>query len=214
MTNVLTQLSDLELSALVASKICHDAIGPVGAINNGLEVLDEDEDEDARTYALDLIRASTHKASAKLQFARFAFGAAGSAGAVIDLNTAEQISRGYVGEEKHSLIWSIPPGHMSKDYVKLLLNLVAISVSALPRGGEISVSMTGEMEQPTFAITCTGANVREPQHLPAMLAGTFEDNLDALTIQAYYTYRLAGAAAMAIQVASTPEAVNITANPA
>ena len=91
------QPTDLELAALISSKICHDVIGPVGAIYNGLEILDEDDDAQAKTYALDVIRNVTEQASARLQFARFAFGAAGSAGAQIDLATAEQISRGLIG---------------------------------------------------------------------------------------------------------------------
>ena len=91
------QPTDLELAALISSKICHDVIGPVGAIYNGLEILDEDDDAQAKNYALDVIRNVTAQASARLQFARFAFGAAGSAGAQIDLATAEQISRGLIG---------------------------------------------------------------------------------------------------------------------
>src|SRR5262249_19860931 len=85
--------TDLERAALISSKSRHDVIGPVGAIYNGLEILDEDDDEEPKSYALDVIRNVTEQASARLQFARFAFGAAGSAGAMIDLNTAEQISR-------------------------------------------------------------------------------------------------------------------------
>ncbi len=77
--------TDLELAALISSKICHDVIGPVGAIYNGLEILDEDDDQEAKNYALDVIRNVTEQASARLQFCRFAFGAAGSAGAMIDL---------------------------------------------------------------------------------------------------------------------------------
>ena len=75
--------TDLELAALISSKICHDVIGPVGAIYNGLEILDEDDDQEAKNYALDVIRNVTEQASARLQFCRFAFGAAG-----IDLATA------------------------------------------------------------------------------------------------------------------------------
>ena len=134
------QPSDLELAALISSKICHDIINPVGAIYNGLEILDEEDDEEAKNYALDVIRNVTEQASARLQFARFAFGAAGSAGSMIDLGTAEQISRGFLGQGKHKLVWHGAPGHMGKDKVKLLLNLVASAVSALPRGGEIEVA--------------------------------------------------------------------------
>src|SRR5690606_38792540 len=127
--------TDLELAALISSKICHDVIGPVGAIYNGLEILDDDDDVQAKSYALDVIRNVTEQASARLQFARFAFGAAGSAGALIDLGTAEQISRGFVGQNKHKLVWRGIPGHMVKDKVKLLLNLIAGAITALPRGG-------------------------------------------------------------------------------
>ena len=92
--------TDLELAALISSKICHDVIGPVGAIYNGLEILAEDDDEEAKAYAMTVIRNVTEQASARLQFARFAFGAAGSAGALIDLTTAEQISRGFLGQRQ------------------------------------------------------------------------------------------------------------------
>src|SRR5262245_44732726 len=97
--------SDLELAALISSKICHDVIGPVSAINNGLEILDEEEDAQSKTYALDVIRNVTETASARLQFARFAFGAAGSAGASIELGQAEALCRGLLGKGKHKLVW-------------------------------------------------------------------------------------------------------------
>ena len=74
----------LDLAALLCSRVCHDLISPVGAIVNGLEVLEEEKDEETKTFALDLIKKSASTASAKLQFCRIAFGAAGSAGAQID----------------------------------------------------------------------------------------------------------------------------------
>jgi histidine phosphotransferase ChpT len=192
--------TDLELAALISSKICHDVIGPVGAIYNGLEILDEDDDEEAKSYALDVIRNVTEQASARLQFARFAFGAAGSAGAMIDLATAEQISRGFIGQGKHRLNWHTVPGHMGKDKVKLLLNLVASAVTALPRGGDIEVKMSGTLENPSFLIRCHGTGARPPQHLTEFIAGEHAPALDAMTIQAYYTWRLASAAGMNLEV--------------
>jgi histidine phosphotransferase ChpT len=72
-------IGDLELAALISSRICHDVISPVGAIANGLEMLDEEQDQAMREQAMALIRKSAYQASAKLQFARLAFGAAGSA---------------------------------------------------------------------------------------------------------------------------------------
>src|SRR6201988_4629209 len=90
----------LDLAALLCSRVCHDLISPVGAIVNGLEVMDEDKDEETKVFALDLIKKSAKQASAKLQFCRLAFGAAGSAGAQIDLGDAEAVARGFLGGEK------------------------------------------------------------------------------------------------------------------
>src|ERR1700693_6443312 len=75
----------LDLAALLCSRVCHDLISPVGAIVNGLEVMDEDKDEETKVFALDLIKKSAKQASAKLQFCRLAFGAAGPAGGPIEL---------------------------------------------------------------------------------------------------------------------------------
>ncbi len=208
-----TNPTDLELAALISSKICHDVIGPVGAIYNGLEILDEDDDEEAKNYALDVIRNVTEQASARLQFARFAFGAAGSAGAMIDLGTAEQISRGFIGKGKHNLIWRTVPGHMGKDKVKLLLNLVASAVTALPRGGDIEVQMGGSLENPSFLIRCRGATARPPQHLAEFIAGEHPPPLDAMTIQAYYTWRLASTAGMRLEVLRDGHDILLSAKP-
>jgi len=205
--------TDLELAALVSSKICHDVIGPVGAIYNGLEILNEDDDAEAKSYALNVIRNVTEQASARLQFARFAFGAAGSAGAVIDLGTAEQISRGFIGQGKHKLVWKGGPGHMAKDKVKLLLNLVASAITCLPRGGDIEVGIGGPLEAPRFAFRCRGTGARPPQYLTEFVAGEQPPQLDAMTIQAYYTWRLATTAGMRLEIAKDGADILLTALP-
>ena len=96
----LLALGALDLAALLCSRVCHDLISPVGAIVNGLEVLEEDNDEETRNFALDLIKKSSRNASARLQFCRLAFGAAGSAGAQIDTGDGEKVSRGLIDDEK------------------------------------------------------------------------------------------------------------------
>jgi histidine phosphotransferase ChpT len=92
----ITELSELDLAALMSSKICHDIVGPVGAINNGLELLEEEEDEQTRAYALQLIQNSARSAAARLEFARLAFGASSGLGGAIDLGMAERVARGFV----------------------------------------------------------------------------------------------------------------------
>ena len=209
-----TPPTDLEIAALISSKICHDVVGPVGAIYNGLEILDEGGDEEAKAYAMTVIRNVTEQASVRLQFARFAFGAAGSAGALIDLGTAEQISRGYIGNGKHKLVWSGLQGYMAKDRVKLLLNLVACSVTSLPRGGDITVSMAGTVENPNFLIRCHGQGARPPAHLTEIITGTATAPLDVMTIQAYYTWRMAQSSDMRLEILKDGDDYLLSAKPA
>ncbi len=203
--------SDLELAALISSKICHDVISPVGAIYNGLEILGEDGDPGSRDYAMDVIRNVTVQASARLQFARFAFGAAGSAGAEIDLQTAREISEGFIGDAKHKLTWTSPSGYLPKNQVKLLLNLVAISLNALPRGGTISVSIEEDLTLPQFTVECTGPRSRPPQHLPEIVSGEMPE-IDAMSVQAYYTWRLAKNVGAQITLEHEDEVVTIRAS--
>ena len=129
----------LDLAALLCSRVCHDLISPVGAIVNGLEVMEEDKDEETKTFALELIKKSAHQASAKLQFCRLAFGAAGSAGAQIDLGDAEKAARGLIEDGKTTLAWNLPRALLAKNRVKLLLNMVLIAARRIPRGGTLTV---------------------------------------------------------------------------
>ncbi len=204
-------VSNLELSALISSKICHDIIGPVGAIFNGLEVLAEDDDPESRDYALNIIKDFTTQASAKLQFARFAFGAAGTAGAVIDLRNAHDITQAYLAGEKQTLDWQVPPGHMEKDRVKLLLNMISAAITALPRGGTLQVAVMDPEGAPSFMIRCSGQAARPPQNLTEFIAGNHAGTLDALTIQPYYTCLLAQSAGMTLNVAQDGADIVLTA---
>src|SRR5580700_3152456 len=108
-------LDPLDLAALLCSRVCHDVISPVGAIVNGLEMLDEEKDAEMRGFALDLVKKSAHTASARLQFCRLAFGAAGSAGAAIDTGDAEKVTRGLLETEKTSIDWKAPRRLLAKN---------------------------------------------------------------------------------------------------
>src|SRR5881396_2432438 len=127
-------LEMLDLAALLCSRVCHDLISPVGAVVNGLEVLEDDNDPETKIFALDLIKKSARQASARLQFCRLAFGAAGSAGAQIDLGDAEAVARGFLEDDKTKLSWNLPRILLAKNRVKLLLNLLLLAGQSIPRG--------------------------------------------------------------------------------
>jgi len=194
-----TALGDLDLAALVSSRICHDVINPVSAISNGLEMIGEEQDADMREAAMDLIRKSAFQASAKLQFARLAFGAAGSAGAEIDLRDAEKVSRDFVqGTGKHEVLWEGPAVTLPKNKVKLLLNLVALGVMALPRGGTVSVEITGTPPHVGLTVRAKGTAARLNDQVAALLSGGNGGEVDAHSIQPYYARRVATAAGLTV----------------
>ena len=206
------KLDPLDFAALVTSRVCHDVISPVGAIVNGLEVLEEDKDGSMQEFALDLIRKSARQASARLQFARLAFGAAGSAGAAIDLADAESVAKGMFLDDKIALTWNAPRALLPKNRVKLLLNLVTLAAGTIPRGGTVHVEVTGEDEDATFTLTCQGTNARIPAHVEQLIAGEEgEGGITAHGIQPYYTGEVARAAGMAVTFSLEGDTVTIRA---
>jgi histidine phosphotransferase ChpT len=211
-------LDALDLAALLCSRMCHDVISPVGAIVNGLEVLEDETDPAMRDFALDLIRKSSRQASARLQFARLAFGAAGSAGASIDLGDAEQVAHGMFQDDKVTLTWSAPRALLPKNKVKLLLNLLVTAMNAIPRGGTIDVAVTGVAgmgDAPTvaFALRAKGFNARIPPHAEALLAGSPESGtVDAHGVQTYYAGLVVRAAGMRVTLSIDRDEVTIRAS--
>jgi len=207
-----SSIEALDLAALLCSRVCHDLISPVGAIVNGLEVLEEEKDEGTRQFALDLIKKSSRTASAKLQFCRIAFGAAGSAGAQIDLGDAETIARGFLEDDKTKLGWNLPRALLAKNLVKLLLNMLVIAAQAIPRGGKISVEPLGSTDRVGFKVTAAGVNAKIPAAVPPLLTGeTGSESVDAHRIQPFYTGLLARACGVQATVTMQGEAVVITA---
>lgn len=204
-------LDSLDLAALLCSRVCHDVISPVGAIVNALEVLEED-DPSMRDFALELIKKSARNASARLQFARLAFGAAGSAGAMIDLGDAGNVANGFLNDEKLSLDWEAPRALLPKNQVKLLLNLLVIAAQAVPRGGKLVSRASVEGEQGSFEIKATGSHARIPAHVEELLAGNAPGGtIDAHAVQPVYTGMVARAAGMEVSVAIDGETVTIKA---
>jgi histidine phosphotransferase ChpT len=201
----------LDLAALLCSRVCHDLISPVGAIVNGLEVLAEDNDEETQKFAMDLIKKSAGTASAKLQFCRIAFGAAGSAGAQIDSGDAEKVARGFLEDDKTKLDWQLPRLLLPKNRVKLLLNMLLIAQQGIPRGGKLSVTPVGEGESMGFTISATGTNAKVPPNAALISGQIGEEGLDAHRIQPFYAGLLAKACGLTAGAAMEGEAMVVTA---
>ncbi len=207
-------LEPLDLAAMLCSKVCHDVISPVGAIVNGLEVLEDDADPAMRDIAIDLIKRSAAGASAKLQFCRLAFGAAGSAGASIDTGDAEKVARAMLETEKTKLAWNAPRQFLAKNKVKLLLNLCQIANATIPRGGSLEVGLMGEGDSAGVRVAVKGTNPRLQAHFADLLAGRLEDaKVDAHTIQPYFAGLVARECGLSVRIESGPEGLAFLAQP-
>lgn len=177
-----------DLASLLCSRLCHDLMSPVGALNNGIELLADEQDPDMREKCLELLSESARTSANKLKFFRLAFGAAGGFGESIDTREARTALEGLFGAERRiELGWMVADAKLPKGAVKLLLNLALIAGDALVRGGRLDVgaeSLGGEIEMvirgegprilldPTFRDTLLGkaGDVVEPRAAGAFLA--------------------------------------------
>jgi histidine phosphotransferase ChpT len=211
---MIDKIDPLELAALVASRVCHDIISPVGAIVNGLEVLEEEKDESMREFAQDLVQKSARQASAKLQFSRLAFGASGSAGAELDMADAGRCAAAFMEREKPRLDWQVKAGLLPKAEAKLLLNLLIIALNSAARGGTITVTAEREGGETVMRVVAEGDRAKLPAGVKEVIAeGAMPNPLDAHAVQPLYAALLAGEAKMGVTATQEENKVILGARP-
>jgi histidine phosphotransferase ChpT len=176
-------MKDIDLAALLVSRVCHDLISPVGAVINGLEVMEDDDDPGMREEALKLIGRSAAQASAKLQFARLAFGASGSRGDVVPVGDVREAAAKLFEDGKAKLNWQAPDVAMPKAQVKALANLVALGNECLPRGGTVSVMVEAGTKGSELVVRAQGPSARLAEEMRVALAGeTAVDKVDGRAV--------------------------------
>jgi histidine phosphotransferase ChpT len=183
-------MNEIEFAALLVSRVCHDLVSPVGAVVNGLEVLEDERDATMRADALKLVVSSAEQATARLQFARIAFGAAGSAGAELDLSEVGRIVAGLLHGGKVSLEWKAAHLNWPKDWAKLLMNATLLAADALPRGGQIVVETSSDPAAPSFKVRATGLNARVLDEVEKAARGEPVSPVDGRSIQPFLTHKL------------------------
>ncbi len=137
---------DITILELLASKICHDVISPIGAVNNGVELITEMGAE-AVPDATELIGFSAQQASAKLQAFRLAYGA-GGADAIIKVSDVHKTIQQIVGAEKKiTQSWNanadLGPIAAQKGFCKILTCVLLLAMESLPKGGKLIVAADG-----------------------------------------------------------------------
>ncbi len=214
----MTEQIEFHVMELLCSRLCHDLISPVMAINNGMELMAEDSGNMADDIR-DLLTTSAGAAAAKLQFYRIAYGLGGQSAAPVGLAEAGRLARGMVEDGKIAVDWpengEASTVELTREATKLLLNLVLLGIEALPRGGTVKVrvqSSGASGPRPAIVVLASGENAGlKEESAAAMSADADAEALTARSVQGYFVNRLARQLGTATNVQEDgPGAVSIS----
>jgi histidine phosphotransferase ChpT len=165
--------SETDLAALLCSRLCHDMLSPVGALSNGLELLSDEKDPEMRKRCFELLEQSARISADKLKFFRLAYGAAGGFGDEVPSDEPRELVNGLiVANERVEFEWAVTDATLPKPAVKVLLNLSAIAIDALVRGGTLSVGAERRDGATEIAVRAAGPRVAFDGNIGKALDGS------------------------------------------
>jgi histidine phosphotransferase ChpT len=198
-----------EFASLLCSRLCHDLLSPVGALNNGIELLADEHDPEMRARCLDLLGESARASANKLKFFRLAFGAAGGFADEVDTREARVAIDGLFGTEgRIRLGWMVDSPTMSKSALKILLNLVLIAGDSLVRGGRLDVGAERHGKGLDIVVRAEGPRiVLDPELKSALLGRSDEETIAPRAAAAWLAYSLVSDGGGEIQVSDEEDAM-------
>ena len=201
--------SQLDLAALLCSRLCHDMLSPVGALNNGLQLLADEKDGEMRARCIDLLEQSAQVSADKLKFFRLAYGAAGGFGDTVRAEEPEELIRSLVAaKDSLDLDWAVGERTLSKPAVKVLLNLAAIGLDSLVRGGTLAIGAETRDGQTEIAVRAAGRKVAFDDSVGEALDGTLDESvLSGRTAPAHMIRLLVAELGGQLQYARSPDAL-------
>lgn len=166
-----------EFASLLCSRLCHDLLSPVGALNNGIELLADEHDPEMRARCLDLLAESARASANKLKFFRLAFGAAGGFADEVDSREARAAIEGlFGGDGRIQLGWMVDEPTMSKAALKVLLNIVLIAGDSLVRGGSLDIGAEKHEAGLDIVVRAEGPRIVLDPELKKVLIGETAEN--------------------------------------
>jgi histidine phosphotransferase ChpT len=198
-----------EFASLLCSRLCHDLLSPVGALNNGIELLTDEHDPEMRARCLDLLGESARASANKLKFFRLAFGAAGGFADEVDTREARVAIEGlFGGDGRINLGWMVDEPTMGKSALKVLLNLVLIAGDALVRGGRLDVGAERHGDGLDIVARAEGPRIVLDAELKRALAGeASEEAIAPRAAAAWLVHCLVDEAGGEVQISDQEEGV-------
>jgi histidine phosphotransferase ChpT len=194
-------MKSVDLASLLCSRLCHDLMSPVGALNNGIELLADETDPEMREKCLELLADSARASANKLKFFRLAFGAAGGFGEEVDTHEAQAAVEGLFGAERRiELGWAVSDDRLPKGAVKVLLNLALLAGDALVRGGRLDVGAERNGDEVELAVRAEGPRILLDPVLRETLADGTEDMVEPRAAAAWLAHNLITDAGGSIQL--------------
>jgi histidine phosphotransferase ChpT len=196
-----------EFASLLCSRLCHDLLSPVGALNNGIELLADEHDPEMRARCMDLLGESARASANKLKFFRLAFGAAGGFADEVDSREARAAIEGlFGGDGRIQLGWMVDEAVISKAALKVLLNIVLIAGDALVRGGRLDVGAEKHPHGLDIVVRAEGTRIVLDPELKNVLVGEVDgDEVAPRAAAAWLVHCLVEEGGGQVQVADSQE---------
>ena len=203
----MTDTDPTDLAAMLCSRLCHDMLSPVGALNNGLELLAMEDDAEMRKNVIALLEQSATTSTNKLKFFRLAFGAAGGFGDRVDVEEPKALIAALARDkDKIELNWAIETANLAKPAVKVLLNFAQIAIDALVRGGTLDIGAEVRDGNCELVVRATGSKIGFDDNIGRALDGSLPaSDLTSRTAAAHMIYLLAAQSGGGLQFARTDE---------
>jgi histidine phosphotransferase ChpT len=199
----------LDLASLLASRLCHDMLSPVGALSNGLELLAEEKDPEMRKRCFELLEQSAKISADKLKFFRLAFGAAGGFGDMVAVEEPRALVDALASNNARvSVNWALGVAAMPKPAVKVLLNFALLGMEALVRGGTLDIGAESRGGASEIVVRAAGPRIAFDQAIGAALEGVLgDDGLTSRNAPAFMLYQIAARQGGGLQFALTEDAL-------
>lgn len=188
MTKSRKNLLATDLASLISSRICHDLISPIGALNTAIEVLDDTESKEMHEDALKLIKLAASEASAKLSYLRIALGTNSTSKGVMNLDKLKLITENMFNTEKFSFNWDVSEIKLEKSIARILLNILMLAIQSIPRGGKVTIKIEEKSDKLKLVTSANGIKSRLDKQTEDALKGTIpSEEIDGRVIQSFFT---------------------------